>query len=105
MLFVVAVDKTGLLTSEVKLKAYKGIYFARFLQNKLFPKLNSRRVIVMDNCRIHKKRTILNVVQHAHRTPLFLPAYAPHLNVTEWVFGRVKGRSKNTRFRSTRWQG
>ncbi|KAF9084597.1 hypothetical protein BGX29_002472, partial [Mortierella sp. GBA35] len=60
MSLVVADDKTGLLASEVKLKAYKGIHFACFLQNKVFPKLNGRRVIVMDNCRIHKERTVMD---------------------------------------------
>ncbi|OAQ22238.1 hypothetical protein K457DRAFT_1751794, partial [Linnemannia elongata AG-77] len=68
--------------------------FARFLQRKLFPKLNERRIIIMDNCRIHKEKTALNVLQHAHHTPLFLPAYTPHFNVAEWVFGCVKWQVK-----------
>ena len=97
MSLVVAVDKTGLLACEIKLKAYKGFQFARFLQNKLFPKLDGPRVIVMDNCRIHKEKTVLSVVQDAHHTPLFLPACTPHLNVAEWGFGCVKGQVKKSK--------
>lgn len=78
----------------VAVKAYKGNLLARFLQNKLFLKLNSRRVIVKENCRIHKERTVVNVLQHAQQTPLFLSAYAPHFNMAEWVFGRVKRQVK-----------
>ncbi|KAF9149248.1 hypothetical protein BG015_008972 [Linnemannia schmuckeri] len=65
---LVALDSIGLIAAEVNLMAYNGVYFARFLKNKLFPKLRGPRTIVMDNCRIHKTQSVkkaFDASQHA----------------------------------------
>ena len=93
------VEAQGFHAFEINLKVYKGILFAHFFQNKLFPKRDCHRVIVMDNCRIHKEKTVFNVFQLAHHTPLFLSAYPPHLNVAEWVFSCVKGQVKKSKIK------
>lgn len=109
MSLVIAVDKSRRLASKVKFKTYKGIHFARFFQNKLFPKLKDGRhlvIIVMYNCRIHNEKNVLNVLHNAHQAPLSLPASTPHLNVSERVFSAMsKGWSRKTRPKSVRWQG
>ncbi|OAQ22328.1 hypothetical protein K457DRAFT_1782795, partial [Linnemannia elongata AG-77] len=83
MSLLVALDSTGLIASEVKIRAYNGVYFARFLKNKLFPKLPGPRTIIMDNCRIHKTPSVKEAFNASQHTALFLPPYTPHFNIAE----------------------
>lgn len=53
-----------------------------------FPEPHS--VVVMDNCAIHDKQEIFNVVTSFGAVAMFLPPYSPIYNPIEKVFGRVK---------------
>lgn len=50
----------------------------------------SQSVVVMDNCAIHGKDDIKNVVSAFGGISLFLPPYSPEFNPIEKIFSRVK---------------
>ena len=97
MSLVVAVDRIGLVACEIKLKSYRGVDFAHFLRRKVFPKLQGSRVLLMDNCRTHKVKSVMDLFLNSPHIQLFLPAYTPHFNVAEWVFGAIKRQVKKTK--------
>ncbi|OAQ22221.1 hypothetical protein K457DRAFT_26278 [Linnemannia elongata AG-77] len=96
MLLLVALDSTGLIASEVKIRAYNGVYFARFLMNKLFPKLPGPRTIIRDNCRIYKTPSVKKAFTLLQ--PSFLPliplTLSPAVAIAEWAFSCIKGHAK-----------
>ncbi|KAF9134561.1 hypothetical protein BGW39_006654 [Mortierella sp. 14UC] len=48
----------------------------------------------MDNCRIHKPRSVKEAFNASQHTTLFLPPCTPHFNIAERAFGCIKGHVK-----------
>lgn len=95
MSLLVAVDRNGLVASETRIGSYNANRFAEYLRTKLFPQIQGqRRVLLLDNARIHKTAEVREAVDEASHTLLFLPPYSPHLNAAESLFSCVKTHVK-----------
>jgi transposase len=78
----------------------KGFDFYQFL-SKLIDKFNlqgSRYLIVMDNCKIHKKKEYFPKFSK-HINLVSLPCYSPMMNIIELLFANLKFHIKSEIFR------
>jgi transposase len=57
---------------------------------KLSPYPGSNSVVVMDNCAIHNKQQLTDLLDEQHAALEFLPPYSPDLNPIEQMFKTVK---------------
>ena len=71
--------------------------FYAWLTEDLIPKLPQNCVIVMDNASFHKRRDMIDVVESAGHTLLFLPPYSPDLNPIEHKWAEVKAKRRRER--------
>ena len=46
--------------------------------------------IVMDNCRIHHSRFVVDLIHSSGYKPLFMPPYSPFLNPIEECWSKIK---------------
>ena len=70
-------------------------HFKSFMQD-LLPTLDKPSVIVMDNASFHKKKDIIELIQHSVHTLEFLPVYSPDLNPIEHTWAYFKHIRKKT---------
>lgn len=71
--------------------------FYAWLTEDLIPKIPQNSVIVMDNASFHKRRDMIDAIESAGHTPLFLPPYSPDLNPIEHKWAQVKARRRRER--------
>lgn len=64
--------------------------FKRYLENDLFPYLNSNSVVVMDNMRFHHAKAVKALMDQAKVCYIYLPPYSPDLNPIEKLWLKVK---------------
>jgi len=64
--------------------------FNAWMIQDLLPKLPKNSVVVMDNATFHKSQDMLNALQTAGHTLLYLPPYSPDLNPIEYKWAQVK---------------
>src|SRR5216683_5559008 len=67
-----------------------GRVFLTYIEQCLAPTLNRGDVVIMDNLRTHKVAGVMEAIEAADATALFLPAYSPDLNPIEQVFSKLK---------------
>ena len=59
--------------------------FLEFLRSELCPKLEARKVVIMDNLNIHRSREVEELIRGTGAQILYLPVYAPELNPIEMM--------------------
>ena len=64
--------------------------FDAWVIEDLVPKLPPNRVIVMDNASFHKGKEMINALEKAGHTLLYLPPYSPDLNSIEKKWAPAK---------------
>jgi transposase len=64
--------------------------FLEFLRSELCPKLDARKVVIMDNLNIHKSREVEELIRGTGARILYLPVYAPELNPIEMMWSVLK---------------
>jgi transposase len=64
--------------------------FLEFLRSELCPKLDARKVVIMDNLNIHKSREVEELIRGRGARILYLPVYAPELNPIEMMWSVLK---------------
>lgn len=78
--------------------------FYDFLDINLFPELSDRDLehstLIMDNVKFHHSPMNKELIKDWGHRPLYNPAYTPHFNVAEWVFGFVRSRVSRQEIRS-----
>ena len=67
-----------------------GRVFLTYIEQCLAPTLNRDDIVIMDNLRTHKVAGVIEAIEAADATALFLPAYSPDLNPIEQVFSKLK---------------
>ena len=67
-----------------------GRVFLTYIEECLAPTLNRDDIVIMDNLRTHKVAGVIEAIEAADATALFLPAYSPDLNPIEQVFSKLK---------------
>jgi transposase len=68
--------------------------FYAWLTQDLLPKAPPKAVIVLDNATFHKRKDIIDAIQAAGHTDLFLPPYSPDLNPIEHKWAEVKAKRR-----------
>ena len=89
-----AIDITGLVASEIRTGAYTSMTFIEFIENKLAPyfRANPRKILIMDNARIHKTADVERILRSNGIAFKFLTPYSPELNPIEEFFSMIKSR-------------
>lgn len=89
-----AIDLNGLIASEYRTGSYTSETFIQFIENKLVPyfRLNPRKILIMDNARIHKTAAVERILQINGIPSKFLTPYSPELNPIEEFFSMLKAR-------------
>jgi len=64
--------------------------FLEFLRSELCPKLEARKVVIMDNLNIHRSREVEELIRATGARILYLPVYAPELNPIEMMGSVLK---------------
>jgi transposase len=64
--------------------------FEAFVKQQLAPNLNQGDIVVMDNLSAHKNSAVINAIESAGATALFLPPYSPEFNPIERVWAKLK---------------
>eukprot|EP00003_Mantamonas_plastica_P004138 TRINITY_DN1325_c0_g1_i14.p1 TRINITY_DN1325_c0_g1~~TRINITY_DN1325_c0_g1_i14.p1 ORF type:complete len:355 (-),score=62.59 TRINITY_DN1325_c0_g1_i14:473-1537(-) len=79
----------GVVAHTLKEGSYKRTDFLRFLEYQLLPKMRGK-VLVMDNCSVHKGDAVRSLCRRFNVDIEFLPAYSPYLNPIESLFSKLK---------------
>ena len=97
-----AIGVHGLIASECRTGSFNSESFIRFIEDKLVPyfRLYPRKVLVMDNARIHKTAAVERVLQLNGIPFKFLTPYSPELNPIEEFFSMTKPRYHSLRIQS-----
>lgn len=85
-----ALTPTGIVTSLAIPGAVDGAVFTQWLATELLPRLAPSTTIVLDNLSVHRSAQVRRLVEDAHCTLRFLPAYSPDFNPIELTFSRLK---------------
>jgi transposase len=72
------------------LGAVNGLLFEAFIAQKLVPKLWKGACVILDNCSIHKGGNVIELIQQAGATVIFLPPYSPEFSPIENCWSKVK---------------
>jgi len=88
-----ALSLSGFLHVKVREGSFTTSSFEEFIDDLLdemqpYPGPNS--VIVMDNCRIHKAPSIIQMIEERGMRVMFLPPYSPDFNPIELAFSFIK---------------
>ena len=67
-------------------------WFNHWIENHLFPVLDTPSVIVVDNARFHKTEPTFVLFKNSPHVLLFLPPYSPDFNPIENDFANIKKR-------------
>jgi transposase len=70
--------------------AANGDIFEAYIEQILVPSLNPGEIVIMDNCSIHKRQKVRELVEARHCQLWFLPAYSPDLSPVEEAFSKIK---------------
>jgi transposase len=67
-----------------------GKVFLTYIERCLAPTLDHGDIVIMDNLPTHKVAGVIEAIEAADATAVFLPAYSPDLNPIEQVFSKLK---------------
>jgi len=91
------VTRSMMLHYKVVIGAYNTKLFLEFI-NELVLKMREKnlenKILIVDNCAIHKNNLIKDVIHHNGHRLIFLPPYTPQLNAIEEVFSLWKSKIK-----------
>lgn len=88
----------GVIAYTCQQGSYNRVSFMKYLEYKLLPKIRGK-VLIMDNCSIHKGQQVMDLCNRFNVDVEFLPAYSPTKNPIENMFGKLKSvlKSENDR--------
>ncbi|MFS8903101.1 IS630 family transposase [Synechococcus sp. H60.4] len=85
-----AISLRGVVGCRVIKGGMKKEDFLEFLRSELCPKLDARKVVIMDNLNIHRSREVEELIRGTGARILYLPVYAPELNPIEMMWSVLK---------------
>lgn len=94
-----AMSSEGIIHHQVQFGAYNSQLFADWITNIGVVLANRGRTncwVVLDNVRFHHSQIVSTAAQSVGITLVFLPAYSPMLNPTEFLFSKWKGAIKTS---------
>jgi transposase len=87
-----ALDCTGIRTGLSVPGAIDGDTMVFFVEELLAPMLKPGELVFLDNCPIHKRDEIEELIDTRGAGVIFLPTYSPDLNPIELCWSKVKAR-------------
>jgi transposase len=96
-----AIDLTGIRTGLSVPGAIDGATMVFFVEELLAPTLNRGDLVFMDNCPIHKRDEIDDLIEARGAGVVFLPTYSPDLNPIEPCWSKVKARLRSLKPRTS----
>ena len=93
---IAAMSVDGVIAVESHKGCVNAKVFADFIRGSLVPQLWSFNEesptsdLVMDNCSIHHREVVMDLLKEAGIVVIFLPPYSPDCNPIELVFGCIK---------------
>ncbi len=85
-----AIGVSSVIAQMPLLGAVDGLLFEAFIAQKLVPKLWKGACVVLDNCSIHKGDPVVQLIQQAGATVIFLPPYSPEFSPIENCWSKIK---------------
>lgn len=70
--------------------AVNGERFKQYLRDLLVQSLRPGDVVIMDNLRSHKVDGVVQLIESAGASVLYLPPYSPDLNPIEMMWSKIK---------------
>lgn len=95
-----ALDLNGMRTGLSVPGAIDGDTMAFFVEELLAPTLKRGELVFVDNCPIHKRDEIEELIDARGAGVVFLPAYSPDLNPIEHCWSKVKARLRTLKPRT-----
>jgi len=91
--FLSVIDENRILNTNSIVGSFNSELFLVFLEEcKVKKIIRKDNYVVLDNCRIHKTRDVVDFFQRNEFNFIFLPPYTPQLNPIEQVFSILKNR-------------
>lgn len=91
----------GMEAHRIQTGSLKGVHFAAFVEEALFPCLKAGDVVVVDNARCHFSKRARELIESAGARLVFLPAYSPDFAPIELAWRKVKARLREAGARTT----
>ncbi len=85
-----AIGLSGVIAQLPLLGAVDGLLFEAFIAQKLVPKLWKGACVILDNGSIHKGDNVVELIQEAGATVIFLPPYSPEFSPIENCWSKIK---------------
>ena len=64
--------------------------FLEFVKTELCPKLNKKKVVIMDNLNSHKAIEVQQMISQTGARLLYIPVYSPEFNPIEMMWSVLK---------------
>lgn len=80
--------------------ALNGDIFKIYIEKLLVPSLKSGDIVIMDNLSSHKVSGIVEAIETAGASVMFLPPYSPDLNPIELMWSKIKAIPRKLKVRS-----
>jgi transposase len=94
------IDLTGIRTGLSVPGAIDGETMVFFVEELLAPTLKRGDLVFMDNCPIHKRDEIDDLIEARGAGVVFLPTHSPDLNPIEHCWSKVKARLRSLKPRT-----
>jgi transposase len=78
--------------------------FVYWLEHFIVPVLKPNQVVIMDNASIHKSKKVRKLIESVGAKLVYLPPYAPHLNIIEHYWVNLKKFVAKIRHKFTSFQ-
>ena len=80
--------------------AMNGSMFLDCIQHELVPSLHAGDLVIMDNLRCHKVKSVKETIQQTGAQLLYLPPYSPDFNPIEMMWSKLKAILRKVKART-----
>ena len=85
-----AISVEGVVCHKIIKGSMKKQDFLEFVKTELCPKLNEKKVVIMDNLNSHKAIEVQQMISQTGARLLYLPVYSPEFNPIEMMWSVLK---------------
>jgi transposase len=91
----------GSMATQTISGSLNGELFRTYVKECLAPTLRAGDIVVMDNLRTHKVKSIDEAIKAARAAVLYIPPYSPDLNPIEELWSKLKAYLRKVKARIT----
>jgi len=90
----------GVMTPLVFDGALNGDFFKEYISECLVPTLTNGDIVIMDNLTSHKVSGVVDLIEAAGASVVYLPPYSPDLNPIELMWSKMKAYLRKVKART-----